>query len=81
MEKHRETKNNTVSKKTFRELNDHTFERFDSIINLGYKVAYVWENNYKNKSMKFTIHGIGAVKTGQENTRYLPAYMMDERGG
>lgn len=39
--------------KTFRELNKYTFQRFDEIKSLGYKIIYIWENDFiKNNKIK-----------------------------
>lgn len=33
-------------KRTFGELYDHTFKRFDDLLNLGYNIKYIWENDW-----------------------------------
>lgn len=39
--------------KTFKELYNNTFERFDKIKSLGYKIIYIWENDFiKNGKIK-----------------------------
>lgn len=37
---------NTSCYKTFKELNEKTFERFNEMKILGYKVIYIWENDF-----------------------------------
>ena len=32
--------------KTFKKLNEYTFQRFDEIKSLGYKIIYIWENDF-----------------------------------
>lgn len=37
-----------VSGKTFREIHDHTFKRFDILKKFGYHIIYVWESDWDN---------------------------------
>lgn len=39
--------------KTFKQLNEETFKRFDEIRSLGYKIIYIWESDFiKNNKIK-----------------------------
>lgn len=38
----------SMLKKTYGEINKDTFERFDKIYQKGYKIKYIWENDWNN---------------------------------
>ena len=37
---------NPTVKQTFGELHDKTFKRFDVLTKLGYRIKYIWEEDY-----------------------------------
>ena len=39
---------NQINKKTFGNLYDETFKKFDTLKNMGYTVKYIWENDWNN---------------------------------
>lgn len=54
---------NPKVKKTYQELHDNTFKRFDILKQLGYNIQYIWESDW-DKIMKGTLKDIKeAIKT------------------
>ena len=53
---------NLLCKKTFGELYDYTFLRFQKLKELGYKVKYIWENDWER------------YKTGKDKTLQLKEF-------
>lgn len=51
---YKETDFNKSVKKSFKELNEKTFNRLNNIKNKGYKVIYIWESEFK-KGMPYNI--------------------------
>lgn len=45
--KYNHQKINTVVGKTFGELHEETFLKFDKLVSLGYNVKYIWESDWK----------------------------------
>jgi len=43
---------NKTSKVSFHELNNQTFTRFEKLKAAGYKIFYIWENDYKNENIE-----------------------------
>lgn len=39
---------NDLSKKTFGELYNHTFDRFKKLKSMGYNIKYIWESDWKS---------------------------------